>query len=212
MNTPKLKIALICFHKNVLNYPASWIVAYRNSILNQTYKDFDIFEINYGGGVDKIFDNSIFENKQFNNHAEAHNYLLDKIFSLGYDYVANSNIDDVYSIHRIERQLPYMKNGYDVISSNFSNINEYGDVTLNLQMHDKNCVIEANANHNIICHPVVCYSKKFWTTCNRLIPSEIPIDDFNMWKRAYQKNAYKFIILPDYLLEYRIHQNKVSKK
>lgn len=206
-NIKPLKIAFICFHKNIEKYPKKWISEYKESILSQTNRSFDIFEISYGGEEERIFENSIFESKVQETHAHAHNYLLDKIFALGYDYVANSNIDDTYSPDRIEKQLKYMQRGYDIISSNFYNINEAGEVTHKMKMNDKNIVVEANKNHNIICHPVVCYSKHFWTTCTRLIPEEIPFDDFNLWKRSFGK--YKFIILSDYLCSYRVHKFKV---
>jgi hypothetical protein len=40
-----VKIALICFHKNIGRYPKEWIDLYKDSILNQTNMDFDILEI-----------------------------------------------------------------------------------------------------------------------------------------------------------------------
>lgn len=202
-----LNLGVILFHKNVNQYPAEWIRDCIASIKNQTYQNFRVFECDYGGTNNQIYEGSDFESKVFDNHTSAHNYLCDKAFSLGFDYVANVNIDDVFSLNRLEKQLPYMEQGYDVISSNFYNINENGHIRRLMKFHDKDIVAESNKNHNIICHPVVCYSKHFWTTCSRLNPDEIPVDDFNLWKRSYGK--YRFVILPDFLCYYRVHQFKI---
>ena len=204
------KICVIIFHKNVNQYPAEWVKECIDSIRNQTYQNFKVLEIDYGGTGIQIYTGSIFESKSFPTHTHAHNYLCDKAFSEGYDYVANVNLDDVYSPNRLEKQLPYMQQGYDIISSNFYNINENGEVRQQKRFHDKDPQAEANNNHNIICHPVVCYSKHFWTTGTRLNPDEIPVDDFNLWKRSYGK--YRFVIAPQFLAYYRVHHLKVCNR
>jgi hypothetical protein len=71
-------------------------------------------------------------------------------------------------------------------------------------------VKEAQKNHNILAHPVLCYSRNFGLNAEKLIPAENPRDDFNLWKKSYGK--FKFVILPDFLLFQRIHDNNVSKK
>lgn len=208
---PALRIAVIIYHKNVKRYPPQWISKCVESIQNQTYKKFDVFELDYGNDGTQIYPKSIFDSKELTTHADAHNFLLDKAFFWGYDYVFNVNVDDYYDPTRFEKQLAYAEQGYDVISSNFYFVDENNNQISYMQGHDKNIMEEANKGINIIAHPVLCYSKHFWTTCSRLIPSQIPIDDFELWKRSYESGKYKFIILPDYLLYYRIHNSKVSK-
>lgn len=203
-----LKVAVILFHKNIMNYPTDWVAKCINSIKEQTFQNFDVFELEYGGEEIQVYEDSNFASLKLANHAEAHNFLLDKVFSLGYDCAFNVNIDDAYSPDRFEKQLPFMELGYDVVSSNFYNINGNGEVIDKMEMSKLNMVEEANKGHNIIAHPVCCYSKKFWTTCSRLIGDQIPVDDFELWKRSY--GDYKFVILPDYLLYYRVHPNKAS--
>lgn len=203
-----MKLAVIIFHQNVNRYPQSWIDDCIKSIQNQTFKNFQVFEIDYGGNNIQIYPGGNFESIILNNHAEAHNYLLDKVFLLDFDYAFNVNIDDLYSVNRIEKQLEFAKKGFDVISSNFYTIDEYGKVQNEFIMNDKNFEYEAAKGHNIISHPVVCYSKHFWTTCSKLHPNEIPLDDFSLWKRSY--SHYKFVIVPDFLLYYRVHSKKIS--
>ncbi len=203
-----MKLALIIFHKNVDRYPKAWIKRCVDSIRNQSYKDFNVFELDYSGGTNQVYKGSNFDNKICNNHAEAHNYLLDKVFSLGFDYAFNSNVDDIYSNNRIEKQLPYLKAGYDVVSSNFIHIDENDKPLRSLIFHSSDIEYEASRNHNIIAHPVCAYSRYFWLHCTKLRGEEIPLDDFELWKRSYK--FFNFIIVPEFLLYYRIHSLKVS--
>lgn len=202
-----MKISLIAYHKAVTQYPKQWIDEFSASILGQTYQDFDIFELNYGGGEERLFACSNFESKELLNHAEAMNYLIDKCFELGYDYTLNSNIDDIYALDRVEKQLPYMQQGYDVISSNFDLFNEEGTYHTH-QFHNLNIRKELSKNHNIICHPVVAISKHFWSF-NRYFPHEIPFEDMKLWQRSI--GSFKFIILPEILLHHREHAKSVGR-
>lgn len=203
-----MKVAVIIFHKHAYNYPSKWVAKCINSIQNQTYNKFDVFELDYGNEHTQLYPNSNFASIAMNNHAEAHNFLLDKVFELGYDCAFNVNIDDMYTPDRFEKQLIWIEAGFDVISSNFYHIDEQGRIINALAMDAKKPELEAKRNHNIIAHPVCCYSKNFWTNCTKLNPEEIPRDDFELWKRSYGK--FKFKILPNFLLYYRVHKSKVS--
>lgn len=206
-----IRSAVIIFHKNINNYPKRWIDKCVDSIRNQTYQGFDVFEVDYGGQGNQIYKGSDFENLILSDHAIAHNYLLDKVFSMGYDCAFNVNVDDYYSPDRFEKQLKYIENEYDVISSNFNRVNERDEIISTLNFSGKNIVSESNRGHNIIAHPVLCYSRNFWINCDKLDSSEIPRDDFMLWRRSYGK-GFKFIVLPDFLLYQRIHQNNISAK
>jgi hypothetical protein len=201
------RICVIVFHSNLLQYPKQWILDFSESILNQTYSDFDILEINYSGGEERIFASSIYESIKLNNHAEAMNYLIDKAFASGYDYVLNSNCDDTYALDRIEKQLPYLLEGYDIVSSNFSLFNDKG--VFHTHRFDKlNIRHELERNHNVICHPVIAMSKHFWSY-NRYKPEQIPTEDMKLWQRTIR--SFRFIILKDVLLFHREHEGGVGR-
>lgn len=202
-----MKVAVVIFHKNINRYPKEWIDRCVSSIQNQTFQDFDVFELDYGGDNNCIYPGSTRINEEFSDHAEALNFLLRMVFLLGYDCAFNVNVDDYYALDRFEKQLPYIKDGYDIVSSNFHIINENNEITKSMDMASRNMIEEANRNHNIIAHPVLCYSKKFK---GQLVSKEIPRDDFELWKRCYTSGEYKFVILPDYLLYYRVHSQKTS--
>jgi hypothetical protein len=121
------------------------------------------------------------------------------------------NVDDWYALNRFEKQIPAIEQGFDVVSSNFYRVNDDESVKQSFRFHDRDIIKEAAKEHNILAHPVLCYSREFWLNCDRLQEKEIPFDDFMLWKRSYKKN-FKFIILPYFLLFQRIHSNNVSRK
>lgn len=214
-----MKIGVVFFHKNIKNiYKDRWVKKSVNSMLNQTFKDFFIYEINYGGddySVVNNFSNKKFYKEKLNNYAEAMNYIITKAFDDNCDYVFNVNLDDYYSENRIEKQLLFLKKGYDIVSTDFCyirevnenedsvfhymNITNFGSISHNL----KN-------NHNIIAHPSVALSKKFWEQ-NKYDASKVPEEDLDLWKRAIEK-GFKFFIVPECILFYRIHEKQVSNK
>lgn len=205
-----MRAAVIIYHKNVDDYiPAAWLEQCIESIRQQTYKKFDVWELNYGSDERKVYPESICFFAELANHALAHNWLLDEVFPY-YDCAFNVNIDDYYAHNRFEQQLKFIEQGYEVVSSNFYRIFGDGNITT-FEMHTKDPIKEAAKGHNIIAHPVCCYSRKFWERGDRLNPSEIPCDDFELWKRSY-KRGVRFAISPDYLLYHRVHANNVSKK
>lgn len=202
-----MKIAVIVYHKNVDNYPRQWIEQFKHSINSQTYKEFDILELNYGGGQERLFQNSQFSSINFPTFVHGMNNLITEGFSKGYEYILNTNVDDYYAKDRVEKQLPYMGK-YDIISSNFCLV-ENSRVTGKHKFHKLNVLEELSHKHNVICHPVVAYSKRFWEK-NKYIPEQIPYEDLKLWQRAVE-NGQKFIILEDNLCFHRVHSQSVCK-
>jgi hypothetical protein len=140
------------------------------------------------------------------------NFIIGKAFEDGCDFVFNTNLDDYYDSKRIEKQLEKLKEGYDIVSSDFCYIEEInGEDRVTFYKNIKsNTDIKLNLdrNHNVIAHPVVAYSKRFWDN-NRYLPQEIPLEDLNLWKRSFN-SGFKFYIMDDVLLFYRLHGNQVT--
>src|SRR3990167_3743168 len=109
-----MQTAVIIYHKNIEIYDSRWIERCVDSIKNQSYKKYTVFEIDYGGTGRQIYQGSIFYNTEMKTHVDAHNYLLDHCFP-EYDCAFNVNLDDFYLIDRFEKQIKYM-NDYDVVS------------------------------------------------------------------------------------------------
>ncbi|HRG37133.1 MAG TPA: hypothetical protein PK289_01265 [Bacteroidia bacterium] len=204
----KNKVAIIVYHKNANKiYPEHWIEQFRKSIYDQTYDKFDIMEINYGMDDFRIFTDSSFLCLKKDSFVDVMNEMISACFKLGYKYVFNTNVDDFYSPIRVEKQLEALEAGYDLVSSNFALVDTSGGIMNTHEFQNLSINAELNKDHNIICHPVVAYSKKFWAN-NRYVPGEVPFEDLKLWQRSIADN--KFIILPDTLCYHRIHGNMVS--
>ncbi len=215
-----LKVGVVFFHKNIRSiYKERWVRKSVESILNQTYSDLHLYEINYGGDQYSILEGlentkpHFFVSEEMKNHAEAMNLIIDKAFSDGCDFVFNTNLDDYFDPKRIEIQLEKLKEGYDIVSSDFCYIeeDEKGEDIVTFYKNIKSKTdIKKNLDfgHNVIAHPCVGYSKNFWEN-NKYVPDEIPREDLLLWKRAID-NGFKFYIMDDVLLFYRLHSNQIT--
>jgi hypothetical protein len=211
-----MKVATIFYHKNIKYiYKKEWIDDCVNSIINQSFKDFSIYELNYGDDKFSLINEYDIENEhhsyqiKFDNHAEAMNFLLDECLLDGVDVVFNNNMDDYSDVKRFEIQLEKIKEGYDLISSNFKYIDIDSKFIRDMKMsHHLDYSSELSKGHNIIAHPSVCYSRNFLEN-NKYIPGEIPEEDLKLWQRSVNKQ--KFYICDEFLLNYRIHDNQVTK-
>lgn len=209
-----MKVGVIFYHKNITSiYQREWIDECVNSIINQSYKNFVVYELNYGDdefAIHKEYDikgELHFFREKFSNHADAMNFLLDKAVADGCDAVFNTNMDDNYHIDRFKVQIDYIKRGYDLVSSNFTHIDTNGVDVRQMSFSKMDIYENLSKDHNIIAHPVVCYSRKFIEE-NNYMADQIPREDLLLWKRTCR--IYKFHICDDYLLRYRLHGNQVS--
>lgn len=216
-----MKAGVVFYHKNHDTlYERRWVNKCIDSILSQTFQDFCIYEIDYGGNEMSIFNGITHEkeikffSEKLNTHADAMNFIIDLAFCDGCDVVFNTNIDDFYSNNRFKEQMGIISMGYDIVSSDFYYIRDFSDKELDIVTNDidvskEGSIIESlEKNHNIIAHPCVAYSKKFWEV-NRYKPEEIPAEDLLLWKRGINSDM-KFYIIPEKLLFYRIHTNQIS--
>jgi hypothetical protein len=215
-----MKIALICYHKNAdIIYPKEWIDQFRFSILNQTHKDFDIIELNYGcidenllGSGFRIFKDGSHNARYFEGNLKSFisgmNILIDYCKFNKYDYIFNTNCDDFYSLDRIEKQLVYLADGYDMVSSNFTLIDENNNKILEHEFDILDLKTELKNDHNIIAHPVVAFNANFFKE-NKYKEDEIPYEDLKLWQRAIS-NGSKIKIIKDNLLFHRVHSKSVS--
>lgn len=202
-----MRCAVLIYHKNVLQlYRKEWIEQCLASIRAQTFQGYEILEINYGGGQERFCEGS-FSSIPCANHIEAMNLLISYAFDTGYDTVFNVNLDDHYHPERFEKQLEKIRQGYQLVSSNFRYFGEReremdmaacGDIGRNLQR-----------NHNVIAHPVIAMHRSFWDE-DLHYRNLLGYEDLELWKRAHKKGK-RFFILKDYLLHYRIHKNQVTQ-
>lgn len=216
-----LKACCILYHSNIQTlYDKRWVDKCIGTILNQTYSNFDLLEINYGGddysvleGFDTDKHNPRLIKMEMNNHAEAMNHLLDKVFiEEDYDICFNVNLDDYYALNRFEEQVKAIHEGYDVVSSEYKFISDNNGTDAVGSIAGLSMDTVPNLFRRDItpmAHPCVCYTKKFWVTYGKYDPSEIPNEDKFLWIRSHNNGA-KLHIIKEPLLFYRMHGNQIS--
>ena len=237
---PENKLAVIFYHKNIKKiYKNRWINKCINSILNQSIKNFDIFEINYGNESYSIFEDELLKNnkhfffkKDYKTHIEAMTFLLNTCFcNNNYEIVFNTNLDDYYENNRFEEQIKCINSGYDLCSNlmNYIEDNDDNDIitkTFDLEMlniKSNNYYVlfdeiknQINKDNNIINHSSICFSRNFWykyDKYNNLLRyrNDKPFEDLSLWKRALN-NDIKITIINKILVNYRIHNNQIGKQ
>jgi hypothetical protein len=219
-----MKKGVVLYHCNIEKiYKKRWINECIDSLINQTDTDFIFYEVNYGGSEYSVLsDSKISQEIKFwscnlSNYAEAMNFIIEKAFDDSCDAVFNVNLDDKYHPERIEKEFNFIKLGYDLITSDFCYIEEDSsgeDSITNLMLMSSkypNINSELEKNHNVIAHPCVCYSRKFWDFGNRYDINKTPEEDLDLWKKTIN-SGLKFLIIPEILLYYRIHKNQSSNK
>lgn len=208
-----MKVAVLVYHNDITKYKVSWTKKFVDSILNQTFYNYTIFELSYGGNNQSLFYSGVpyleYYNRELTNHIEAMNFLIDRAKELDYDIIFNTNIDDYYSPDRFEKQIDKLKEGYDLVSSNFSYINAENEITNDMFMYKFKDDIknQLNIGHNVIAHPVIATRASFWKDF-RYDKTKLGYEDLDLWQRAI--NTKRFAILKDYLLYYRIHDKQIT--
>jgi hypothetical protein len=224
-----MESAVIIYHKNALNYyQHKWLIKCLDTIENQTYKNYDVFEVSYGDGPNecsivkyfkKIKNNKLYYfHKILPDHSYAMNFLLNKVFhnDTVYKYCFNINIDDFYDVSRFERQIKIIqKLNYDIdINENDTKIKKIDYLAYNFkknkpiqeqikeeQRYIKN---EFLKNHNVIANPCVCYTRRFWKLMGPY-KNIVPREDYMLFKKAAISNNINIHISKKFLLYYRIH-------
>ena len=187
----KNKHAVIFYHKNLKKiYKDRWIKKCVDSVLNQTFQEFDILEVNYGNENVSLVDyynydmgdrKYYFFKQNFITHTEAMLFLLNKCFmEMDYDVVYNTNLDDYYSLDRFKVQNKCVEDGYMLCSSLMNYIREdkegvdkeemkWKAETYSMYCDDNDEYININEiknqlkkDHNVINHSCVCYTRNFW--------------------------------------------------
>lgn len=191
------------------------------SILKQTYKNFEFIIINDGSN-----DNSM---RIINKYANEDNririidrdnrglvYSLNEGISISKGkYIARMDADDISMPERFEKQLHFFNqnNDYGVVSS-FINVFGHGySENENMEyefMHNKENIelIDILCCKHYICHPTVMIKKYIFDKYGGYREDYRYSEDLELWSRLL-RNGIKFKNLPDKLLKYR--RDKGSK-
>ncbi len=207
-------IGVILYHRDLTKiYRQEWIDKCLDSIRNQTHSDFRVFELCYSETRTQIWEGSEFIHNPMESHIPAMNYILDVAFAHGCSTIMNINLDDFYNFHRFRIQLEAINQGYDLVSSNFTHIEEVNGedvIVRDMVFHDKNIATELSIEHNVICHSSACFTKSFWEKYRYYAEDQLGYEDKSMWQKAIAGGC-KMFITPEILCYYRLSPNQVGR-
>lgn len=185
------------------------------SILGQTYKDFELFIINDGStdSTEQIIlgikDERIRYVKNERNIGLS-NTLNKGLSLIDHAYIARMDADDIAFPTRFEEQVKFLDTHPGHILCG-TQIEYFGDASIlsDFPVHDEDIRIQMLFN-NCISHPTVMLRAAAFKD-NKLFydPSvPFPLDDYELWIRA--KEYGKFHVLPERLLRYRLQGQNYS--
>ncbi len=202
MDKPKISV-LTSVYKG-----EEFIKAAADSVLNQTYTNFEWIIINDAtpDGSIKVLEN--YSDPRIKIYHNENNIGLAASLNKGWElckgeYIARVDTDDVCRLDRFKKQLAFMESNKD-ISVMGSWVNQTGDWTgvwKTPATHEEiKCKLLFNS---AMAHPTVFIRKKDFDDNGFRYSEELrKIQDYDLWSRAIQK--LKFVNIPEVLLDYRI--------
>lgn len=200
-----------------------------NSVINQTFQDFELLAIYDSGTVDKSieilneyasFDNRIIpiDMKENKGMVKALNYGI-KI-AKG-DYIARMDSDDISLPNRFEEQLKVLESTDISILGTaveaFGDISGKDKVTLensflkDINKLSKDDVEKTIFSECIVAHPTVMMKKSIFRTLSGYDENFKEAEDYDLWFRAL-KDGYKFGSICKKMLKYRVHSESKGKQ
>ena len=191
-----------------------------DSILNQTYKDFEFIIINDGS-----IDNSLEIIKKHKTQDERiviisrENKGLISSLNEGIErakgeYIARMDSDDISLPERFQKQLNLMEQeNLDICGSHYLSINSLGEpISLNLTPRGHELCTLSLVSKVPFAHPSVMIKKSFLEKNDLKYGQSInqKAEDLDFWIRIHEK-AGKFSNVNEIIFKYRIIENSLSK-
>lgn len=180
------------------------------SVVNQSYKNWELILIDDGSTDKSLEIAKIFENSDprirvisdgLNKRLPAR--LNQLINESKYEYIARMDADDIMHPERLERQVNYidLNPELDLVATGIVSIDTENNI------HSYRCVNSIVTNVDIntgfpIAHPTVL-ARKSWYKRHYYTEDYPRSEDYDLWCRASASNDLKIAILPDKLLFYR---------
>lgn len=215
----KLAVIMSLYSSDVLEY----VKLATESILNQSYTDFD-FYIQYDGYVQKdvddylstVMDGRIHINRRDKNMGLAHslNELLKKVMPMGYEYIARMDADDISMPNRFEKQIIYMEAQPEIecLGTWAIEIKSDGSEYYRKQMPDtyEGCR-KLFMIRDCMIHPTVMFRRSYIEKAGLYSLDTYFGEDTMMWAQGFATGC-KFANVPEFLFKFRLNDDFFNRR
>jgi glycosyltransferase involved in cell wall biosynthesis len=193
-----------------------YIVQTIESIIGQTFNDFEVIVVNEYGSMDNT--KEIIESycdSRIIIHQNAAKLGLAESLNLGIriasgEYIARADADDIYSADRLQRQVDYL-DSHPGISVCGTWQHHFGNIDRVHRPQEKHEDIKARLLFSCdICHSTLMFRKKDFIVNGLWYNPEYDAEDYELWLRAI--DVLKFGTIPAVLCEYRWNGNNITQK
>lgn len=215
----KVSIILSLYRNDKLSFVRQSI----ESLLNQTYREFDL-HIQYDGPINDDIDEYLhrFKDSRIVIHrrnvnkglACSLNDLLCIVLLKGYDFIVRMDADDISMSERIERQLAYMEANpdCDCLGTWAIEIKSNGEEFFKKQMpitHEE--CFKFFMKRDCMIHPTVMFRRSYFDKVKAYPEDTYFGEDTMMWAEGFAAGC-KFANLPEYLLKFRLDENFFERR
>jgi glycosyltransferase involved in cell wall biosynthesis len=187
------------------------------SILAQTYDNFELIIINDGStdASEEII--QTYDDSRIIYIKNPENYKLIKTLNIGFSiakgcYIARMDADDISHLDRLQKQVQFLdvNEEYGLVGSGVNLLN--GENKSQLLYHtDHESLKFALAFYCPFIHPSVMIRSSVLLNVDCVFDSNyVHAEDYELWTRLAFKT--KMANLPEYLLNYRIHDEQISSQ
>ena len=204
---------------SVYNEKLEWIQKAVESILLQTYADFEYIIIIDNPQLNedalRFLKETVQKDQRVKLHFNINNMGLMRSLNVGISlarglYIARMDADDISFLDRFEKEISFIeKYNYDMVSANRVDINEEGEEITRTE-HLKNNPKKHLPYTNFIVHPSVLIKTKVLKDLGGY-RNFYNSEDYDLWLRVLS-SGYKIGILSDYVIYYRIRESSMSLK
>lgn len=182
-----------------------------NSVLNQTYKDFELL-IGFNGTADESKDIvrsfndqriKIFDYGEDKGKGKTLNKLVKES---SFDWIALQDDDDVWQHNKLEKQVSFLTGEYDVVGTQIQYIDSNDNFIGNLKLSTSLDMIKSLSlgGNNQIANSSSIIKKTSLNSVNGWKESIDGVEDFDLWLRLLRLGK-KIVNLPDVLVNHRLH-------
>jgi glycosyltransferase involved in cell wall biosynthesis len=192
-----------------------YLAAATQSVLDQTFGDFEFLIVNDGSTDDTLAILSSLQDQRIRIIDNGNNLGLIRSLNIGLDaargeFIARMDADDVCAPDRFEKQIAYLDNHPDVgLCGSWLSIIDAQEVYRFPLTHEE--IKLAMLEYNPVAHPSVMLRSSVLNDPRlRFDPGFPGAEDYELWTRAIFIS--RFANLPETLLRYRKHDKQVTRK